>query len=291
MRWGTEEQTIRALQTRLQWLMHEADAEEFDGDEVTAIVDLLQIMDPVERKEGEFYTAEKANSRFWTFYAFRQKSEQSELPYPIWMKMQMRLRHIFRSAAFVNGSFILALVVAMILGGTAVVYGQKTGFFSTIETDKVATITSPDDFNRDTVFCQEYETIEQVPIQYLNYVWAPSSDMQPIDLQRIVLVCDSKFVKVECLFKKEGSDFFARYTKKSYKDAVTTIDKFFDSYSFYMEEVIKDIEVSFYEKVNEDYTEYIATFISGNSLYYMYSNLDIDAIKEIVYNSIDDSIL
>ena len=58
-----------------------------------------------------------------------------------------------------------------------------------------------------------------------------------------------------------------------------------------MEEVIKDIEVSYYEKVNEDYTEYIATFISGNSLYYMYSNLDIDAIKEIVYNSIDDSIL
>lgn len=291
MRWGTEEQTIRALQTRLQWLMHEADAEEFDGDEVTAIVDLLQIMDPVERKEGEFYTAEKANSRFWTFYAFRQKSEQSELPYPIWMKMQMRLRHIFRSAAFVNGSFILALVVAMILGGTAVVYGQKTGFFSTIETDKVATITSPDGVNMNTVFYQEYETMEQVPIQYLNYVWAPSSDMQPIDLQRIVLVCDSKFVKVECLFKNEKSDLFISYTKKSYNEAVTTIDKFFDSYNLYGEEVIKDIGVSFYEKVNEDYTEYIATFISGNSLYYMYSNLEIDAIKEIIYNSIANSIL
>ena len=291
MRWGTEEQTIRALQTRLQWLMHEADAEEFDGDEVTAIVDLLQIMDPVERKEGEFYTAEKANSRFWTFYAFRQKSEQSELPYPIWMKMQMRLRHIFRSAAFVNGSFILALVVAMILGGTAVVYGQKTGFFSTIETDKVATITSPDGVNMNTVFYQEYETMEQVPMQYLSYIWAPNSYMQPMDLQKIQLMYDTKFVKVECFFEKKESDLFVNYTKKSYKDTVTTIDKFFDSYSFYMEEVIKDIEVSYYEKVNEDYTEYIATFISDNSLYYMYSNLNIDTIKEIVYNSIVNSIL
>lgn len=291
MRWGTEEQTIRALQTRLQWLMHEADAEEFDGDEVTAIVDLLQIMDPVERKEGEFYTAEKANSRFWTFYAFRQKSEQSELPYPIWMKMQMRLRHIFRSAAFVNGSFILALVVAMILGGTAVVYGQKTGFFSTIETDKVATITSPDGVNMNTVFYQEYETMEQVPMQYLSYIWAPNSYMQPMDLQKIQLMYDTKFVKVECFFKKKESDLFVICTKKSYKNAVTTIDKFFDSYSLYGEEVIKDIEVSFYEKVNEDYIEYIATFSSGNSLYYMYSNLNIDAIKEIVYNSIADSVL
>lgn len=291
MRWGTEEQTIRALQTRLQWLMHEADAEEFDGDEVTAIVDLLQIMDPVERKEGEFYTAEKANSRFWTFYAFRQKSEQSELPYPIWMKMQMRLRHIFRSAAFVNGSFILALVVAMILGGTAVVYGQKTGFFSTIETDKVATITSPDGVNMNTVFYQEYETMEQVPMQYLSYIWAPNSYMQPMDLQKIQLMYDTKFVKVECFFEKKESDLFVNYTKKSYKDTVTTIDKFFDSYNLYGEEVIKDIEVSFYEKVNEDYTEYIATFISDSSLYYMYSNLNIDTIKEIVYNSIVNSIL
>lgn len=291
MRWGTEEQTIRALQTRLQWLMHEADAEEFDGDEVTAIVDLLQIMDPVERKEGEFYTAEKANSRFWTFYAFRQKSEQSELPYPIWMKMQMRLRHIFRSAAFVNGSFILALVVAMILGGTAVVYGQKTGFFSTIETDKVATITSPDGINTDTVFHQEYKTMEQVPIQYLSYIWAPNSEIQSMDLQKIQVMYDSKFVKIECLFKKEESDLFVSYTKKSYKDAVTTIDQVFDLYNLYGKEMIKDIEVTFYEKANEDYTEYIVTFYYGNSRYYMYSNLNIDIIKEIIYDSIANSIL
>ena len=291
MRWGTEKQIIRALEARLQWFMNEADPDEFDSQEITAIVDLLQIMDPIERREGEFYATDKAHARYWTFYAFRQRPDEDEIPYPLSMRIEMRLRHIFRSSAFVNASFIVALVVAMILGGTTVVYGQRNGFFSTIESEKKMTITSPDGVNKDTVIRQEYETMEQVPIQYLNYIWAPNSDMQFIELQGIVLVCDSKFVKVECFFEKKGSDLFVSYTKKSYQDTVTTIDQLFDSYDLYAKEIIEDIEVGFYEKENEDYTEYIVAFNYGNSRYYMYSNLDIDTIKEIIYNSIANSIL
>lgn len=290
MRWGTEKQIIKALEARLQWFMNEAAPEEFDSEEITAIVDLLEIMDPIERREGEFYRADKAHARYWTFYAPRQSAEEDEPSYPLSIRIEMKLRHLFRSSAFVNASFIAALIVAMILGGTTVVYGQRNGFFSTIESGKNMTITSPDGVNSDTVFRQEYESMEQVPIQYLNYVWAPNSDMQLMELQRIVLMCNSKFVEVGCFFENEGSDLYVNYIKKSYNDAVTTIDKFFDSYNFYEKENIKGIEVNFYEKVNEDYTEYIATFISDNSINYMYSNLDIDMIKEIVYNSIGDSI-
>lgn len=291
MRWGTEKQIIRALEARLQWFMNEADPDEFDSQEITAIVDLLQIMDPIERREGEFYATDKAHARYWTFYAFRQRPDEDEIPYPLSMRIEMRLRHIFRSSAFVNASFIVALVVAMILGGTTVVYGQRNGFFATIETDKAATITSPDGVNKDTVIRQEYQTMEQVPIQYLNYIWAPNSGMQFMELQRIELVCDSKFVKVECSFKKEESDLFVSYTKKSYQDAVTTIDQIFDSYDLYAKEIVRGVEVCFYEKANENYTEYIVAFNYSNSRYYMYSNLDIDKIKEIVYNCIDNSIL
>ena len=217
MRWGTEKQIIKALEARLQWFMNEAAPEEFDSEEITAIVDLLEIMDPIERREGEFYRADKAHARYWTFYASRQSAEEDEPSYPLSIRIEMKLRHLFRSSAFVNASFIAALVVAMILGGTTVVYGQRNGFFSTIESGKNMTITSPDGVNSDTVFRQEYESMEQVPIQYLNYVWAPNSDMQLMELQGIVLVCDSKFVKVECFFEKEGSDLFVSYIKKSYK--------------------------------------------------------------------------
>lgn len=290
MRWGTEKQIIKALEARLQWFMNEAAPEEFDSEEITAIVDLLEIMDPIERREGEFYRADKAHARYWTFYASRQSAEEDEPSYPLSMRIEMKLRHLFRSSAFVNASFIAALVVAMILGGTTVVYGQRNGFFSTIESGKNMTITSPDGINAGTVYYQVYETMEQVPIQYLNYVWAPNSNMLLMDLQQIELMCNSKFVKIECFFKNEDSGLFVNYVKKSYNDAVTTIDKFFDSYNFYEKENIKGIEVNLYEKINEDYTEYIATFISDNSINYMYSNLDIDMIKEIVYNSIADSI-
>ena len=74
--------------------------------------------------------------------------------------------------------------------------------------------------------------------------------------------------------------------KKSYNNAVTTIDQIFDAYDLYGKEIIKDIEVGFYEKANEDYKEYIAAFNYDKSRYYMYSNLDIDTIKEIIYDSI-----
>ena len=291
MRWDSDKQIIRALESRLRWFMNEADEDEFDSKEVTAIVDLLEAMDPVEKREGDFYTASKAQDRFWTFYAFRERPEEDEMPYPLAMRIQMRLRHFFRSSIVVNGAFIVALVVAMILGGTAVVYGQRNGFFSTIETDKAATITSPDGINAGTVFHQEYKTMEQVPIQYLSYIWAPNSDMQLMELQRIVLMCDSVFVKVECFYKNEESGLFVNYIKKSYNNTVTTIDQIFDLYNLYGKEIIKDIEVEFYEKANADYKEYIATFNYGNSRYYLYSNRDIDAIKEIIYNSISNSIL
>ena len=291
MRWGTEKQIIKALEARLQWFMNEAAPEEFDSEEITAIVDLLEIMDPIERREGEFYKADKAHARYWTFYASRQSAEEDEPSYPLSIRIEMKLHHLFRSSAFVNASFIAALVVAMILGGTTVVYGQRNGFFSTIESGKNMTITSPDGVNSDTVFRQEYESMEQVPIQYLNYVWAPNSDMQLMELQRIELVCDSKFVKVECFFEKEGSDLFVSYIKKSYQDTITTIDQLFDSYDLYGKEIIEGIEVGFYEKANEDYAEYIVAFNYEKSRYYVYSNLDIDTIKEIVYDSIANSIL
>ena len=76
-----EKQMIRALERRLQWLMNEADEDEFDSSEVTAIVDLLQVMDPIEKRVGDFFVEPKANGRFWTFYAFRGRYDNEKPPY------------------------------------------------------------------------------------------------------------------------------------------------------------------------------------------------------------------
>lgn len=81
------------------------------------------------------------------------------------------------------------------------------------------------------------------------------------------------------------------YTKKSYKNKITTINQIFDSYNIYCKEIINDIDVDIYEKINEDYTEYIATFNYYNSIYYINSNLDIDTIKETIYDSIVNSVI
>lgn len=294
MRWGTDRQIIRALEKRLQWYMNESTHEEFNSKEVTAIVDLLQEMDPIEKRESDFFTAPKANGRFWAFHVFRkmyQRPDENAPVYPLDVRIEMRLRHFFRSNVVFNAAFILALIVAMILGGTTVIYGQQNGFFSKFDSQENMTITSPNSIGTDTVFQHEYQTMDQIPIQYVEYVWAPSVGTQQIDLQQIELTNNSKFIKSECLFKEDNSEVFAMYTRKCYKNKITTINQIFDSYTIYCKEIINDIDVDIYEKVNTDYTEYIATFIYDNSIYYINSNLDIDVIKEMIYNSIINSII
>ena len=294
MRWGTDRQIIRALEKRLQWYMNEATHEEFNSKEVTAIVDLLQEMDPIEKRESDFFTAPKANGRFWAFHVFRkmyQRPDENAPVYPLDVRIEMRLRHFFRSNVVFNAAFILALIVAMILGGTTVVYGQRNGFFSTIKSEKKMTITSVDDNNINTVFQHNYKTIEEIPIKYLEYIWTPNSNMQLMSLEQVELIENPQYVRIECCFKEEDSDIFAKYTKKSYKKKITTIDQFFDSYNFKFQSTVGNINIDFYEKENEDYTECIATFVYNNCLYYMHSNLDIEVMKEVLYDSINNSIL
>ena len=178
-----DRQMIKALESRLRWFMNEADEDEFDGEEVTAIVDLLQVMDPIERKEGDFFTADKARERFWTFYAFREIPEEDELPYPLSMRIEMRLRHFFRSSAFAKGSLAATLILAMFLSGTAGAYAQKNGFFQWVKNndEKGVNITSPDTMNSEIGTYFAYKALEEVPLKYVNYLWIPR--IMPRDLR------------------------------------------------------------------------------------------------------------
>ena len=104
MRFGramSEKQMIRALEKRLQWLMNEADEDEFDSKEATAIVDLLEAMDPLEKREGEFFTPQKANDRFWTFYVFRDRNDDEKPPYDNFAtRAKLKLKRFIYGNAF-----------------------------------------------------------------------------------------------------------------------------------------------------------------------------------------------
>ena len=171
-----EKQMIRALERRLQWLMNEADEDEFDSSEVTAIVDLLQVMDPIEKRVGDFFVEPKANGRFWTFYAFRGRYDNEKPPYDNFLnRFKLRVKRIVNGVAFARVSFAVMLLVAIVFGGTLVVFAQKEGYFHWLNDDEniVAAITTS---NQDTDSTEQlyYKSVDDVPIKYLKYVWIPN---------------------------------------------------------------------------------------------------------------------
>lgn len=286
MRWGTDKKIIKVLRERLRWYMYEAGQDEFDNEEVNAIIDLLQVIDPIERREGDFYTASKALDRFWTFFAFRERPDEEESPYPLTMRIQMKLRHIFRSTAFANVTFIIALVVAMFLGGTAVTFAQKEGFFHWMQKDTYndISIVAPQSVNTEYLV-NSYMSFDEVPINYVRFVWAPTTTdiLQDFSLCNINICDSSVYIQAECLFKKDES--FIKFSRKEYDGDITGKSLTFDMFELLDSEEINGTKVDFYRKVNDDYTEYVACFYIKTSIYTVNSNIEIENIKNIIENS------
>lgn len=277
-----DRQMIKALESRLRWFMNEADEDEFDGEEVTAIVDLLQVMDPIERKEGDFFTADKARERFWTFYAFREIPEEDELPYPLSMRIEMRLRHFFRSSAFAKGSLAATLILAMFLSGTAGAYAQKNGFFQWVESEdkRSVSVTLPDTVYTVMDSYSIYYSLEEVPLKYIQYLWIPRSLSQEYKLEDISIFYNKSYVFSQS--KYIAGEKFIGIVRKQYDEVVNLNDLFFEGFEHLETETVDGIEVNYYRKVNDDYTEHIAYFCIDNICYLIETNVDIQQVKDII---------
>lgn len=291
MRFGramSEKQMIRALEKRLQWLMNEADEDEFDSKEATAIVDLLEAMDPLEKREGEFFTPQKANDRFWTFYVFRDRNDDEKPPYDNFAtRAKLKLKRFIYGNAFARVSFVAMLLVAIVFGGTLVVFAQKEGFFHLLNEDEkeVLAITTPDYKGYDATDKLNYVSLDDIPIKYLKYVWTPNDLPSDCKLQSIYIFNDAKSVTVECLFKLSETKFI-NFSRKDFGNRIAVTSQTYDSFEHIDTQTICDVDVTYLKKINEDYIEYMATFCIDNAIYYVNSNGNIEDMENIVNHSI-----
>ena len=292
MRFGramSEKQMIRALEKRLQWLMNEADEDEFDSKEATAIVDLLEAMDPLEKREGEFFTPQKANDRFWTFYVFRDRNDDEKPPYDNFAtRAKLKLKRFIYGNAFARVSFVAMLLVAIVFGGTLVVFAQKEGFFhwSIEEENDIVAITVPNREINSTeqLYC---ESFDDVPIKYLKYVWIPKELPTDCELKDIRIYNDSKAVTVECVLLLDETKFI-KFIKKDFGGIPTVTSQTYDSFEHVDTQTIYGVDVTYLRKINNDYTEYMASFSIENAIYFIHSNQDIEDIKPIADSCIKE---
>ena len=293
MRFGramSEKQMIRALEKRLQWLMNEADEDEFDSKEATAIVDLLEAMDPLEKREGEFFTPQKANDRFWTFYVFRDRNDDEKPPYDNFAtRAKLKLKRFIYGNAFARVSFVAMLLVAIVFGGTLVVFTQKEGYFHWLneEENDIGAITVPDFQGFKEADRLYYDSFDDVPIKYLKYVWVPNELPSDYDLKTIYIYNDSKAVTVECLFKLNNTKFI-KFRKKDFGGVPTVTSQTYDSFEHVDTQNVCDIEVTYLKKENNDYTEYMVSFWIDNAIYFIHSNENVKNIIPVVNSCIEE---
>ena len=287
-----EKQVIEYLQSRLNWCVYGSDSE-YNEEEAKAISDLLQIMDPIEM-ENDFFGSDNAESRFWEYYeqetvkgkAAGAKGAMSFEDRLAAKQAEEQLKASRKWRPFVKYSTVAALAVALFLGGTVGAYAQKQGFFRKVDggADKNSGIASP------TVIGEEYyvtyNTIEEVPLKYLNCLWTPVGLPDDVSLYNVELSEKNIFIKTKCEFMSSNGKQFLNTTKKSFKDTVVITDQLYDGFEFYRSINYDSIDVQYMKKVNDDYREYVAVFFYEDRIYSIASNFEFEIIENIIKENI-----
>ncbi len=282
---------------RLNWYLNEATCEEYDEEQVQAIMDLLKVLDP-EGSKKDYYTPEKGLERFQQTYEIRErirdefdKLQAGEVNLEECAEAcreEKKTNKRYRTKHFTKFVTAAAVVVAMFLGGTIGIYADRDGVFKNLNSDgeKYAIVSSVKSVGAGSEGHKIYDQIHDVPIKYLSCLWTPSGIPENLSIYQIELTENKLNIKVKCKFVNEESKQFIYTTQKSIKESVVATDQLYDGFTFYCKNLYSSIEVKYFVKENEDYTEYIALFDYGNSVYSLSSNLDFETVENIVKESI-----
>mgnify|MGYP007097420716 CR=1 FL=1 len=181
---------IQELTKRLDWYMMEASDDEFDAEQVQALMKLLDSLKS-EKDKTEELPVEEAVSDFWKYCGEREEEEkvllsaeesaESDGTYNGEEKeehKESKLRRVFR--CFHRHRLVAVatvVLVVIILGGSWQVVanaGKNGGFFWWMDKSEEGTtmITSPEGSNGDSVKfkVERYYSVEDVPEEYRRYV-------------------------------------------------------------------------------------------------------------------------
>lgn len=282
---------IADMRARLNWYTHEASDAEYDEVEVKTLLVFLDEVDPIEF-EGDFVEPENGWNRFWKYYEPREDENEKVI-----MSFEDRLaaKQTETQTKFarivkplMKHSTAAVLVVALFLGGTVGAYAQKEGFFYRLSTgeEKDTIITSPSGVEFEPDIYVTYKSMEDIPINYVRYVWAPIRIPEELELQSTELSDQKTYIKIRCNFVNSDTKHYIYASKKSYKQKVVGNDQLYDEFKYYCDKKYDTIEVAYKVKENEDYTEYVALFEYENCTYSLVSNIDFETIENIIEKNI-----
>lgn len=293
------ESLIQELTSRLDWYMMEASDEEFDAEQVQALMKLLDSLKSEEEKIEEL-PVEEAAEDFWKYceereaeerllrgaeesetsdHAFdgKEKEERKESKF----RGLLRFFHRHRLVAVTA-----AVLVVIVLGGSwqAVANAEKHGgFFWWMDKSEEGTtmITSPED--TDNYLVEMYYDLENVPEEYQPFV------VQPFNIEGIskddfnyAKIFESKHSDTVCVFLKNDNSIM-EFQIKIYPQEILRVREQYPGYAFEKEFEEENILFDVFSK-EELWGEktYLMYFYYGKEKYIVIGRMDEEALQDIV---------
>lgn len=204
-------QLVAAVKERLRWYTMEASEEEFDADEVDALVNLLNTLEPIEANEHQ--DDEQILERFHAYVELREAKEPESGERAVKSKRAHKgLSALIKAHKFVAVAAAVLLVI-IVAGGSmgAVNASQGKGFFFWLKRDKegATMITSPKSMDDAVFFSADavYEALEAVPQEYRGYLVTKEEikELQDYELKNITVHKSESFCRiVECFADRAG---------------------------------------------------------------------------------------
>ena len=286
------ESLIQELEQRLEWYMMEASDEEFNADEVQALMKWLDSLkgDEAEKIEEEL-PAEEALKDFWNYYAEREEEERllnkdTKTTKEDTVKEHKIRKYLRRHKMIAAAAAVL--IVALLGGSWQVVANAEKhgGFFWWMDKSEEGTtmITSPDeDLDRNNI-TSSYYAIEDVPEKYRKYAEIPLglSTLQEYELNVIKIMQRATAVDLYVFMQDEAEDI-VEFEIRIYPQNVLRIRESYIGYDF-EEELEKDgVTYEVFEKKELDGRQkYIVYFYFENVKYAIVGIEDRNFIKNVI---------
>ncbi len=277
-------QLMEAAKERLYWYTMEATEEEFNEEEVDALVNLLQTLEPV-KKTNKRSDSEELNS----FYEYVQQREKEEGHDLVWThKKRKGMRLFVRNHKIMTAVAAVFLFILVARGSWGVVNAhQGNGFFYWLRQDEegMTMLTSPDNIseNLNAENAKEYASMEELPEEYKKYL---------VDLKSIKQLQD---YKLKCIKVNQMDDRCG--VKRCYVDE-SGEKRIYVGMFIYSDEVSLSRESYFSKEydssITNNYEEGILLkedlkggmectiyFYKNNIRYYVEGNVDKDILTEI----------
>lgn len=293
----SKSELIKELKERLDWLTYSASDEEFDENEVVSVVNLLEVLDPIENPE--FFSVERGKERFRKYYEQKQYEEEYLRKHlhdeKDNSKATGRKGGIRRRKMFTGTIAAAAAVMVFAIGAGSVLADPDTGFLHLLNRRENidSFIKTPEDnsTNGGVVDVKYFYSVDEMPDDYLTYFWQPAELPDGMTLQHIAVTSLNEYTNVASQYTKEGTNLYLKIIvcifnsdvgyKYNFTGEFSPIDKEGMELDIPLKESIKEMGLDIFSKVSEDEAEYLINFHREFNQYFIQGNLDLTTMIDL----------